>query len=560
MKGKGSDVVQELFRQILMVSLYSSALALLLLIVRFLIGNKINRVAITLLWGLFLLRLILPFQIASPVSVMNLMPPAVSQNALLAQTTDSLPEALQPAANTISTAALQNDLSEPPLGTADSVVNHIEESGAAANPVGPDLWDIASIVWLWGTACLLALTILANIGFLRKLKKKQRYTEVGFLMLLEQCRRELKIWRSIEAVRLDEIGTAGVCGIFRPRVLICPEAFERLDAEAQRHILLHELMHVKRMDTSLALFIVLLKAFYWFNPLVWVLFALMQSDIEILCDAAVIKELGQGEHMDYAETLLNIAEYASKRKRMRLVMAVADKPSQIKRRIIKAMEWKKHRPLYTLAAVLLVLIAAVAGCTAPMPQVSVISNLPPQTAQAKDAQESASQNAASLQPESLKAEAQILKANPSNVKTALIADYSITEKNATTNRIYNIKKAMQLLNGQVIEPGKILSMNTLLGERSEQNSWKTAPGIISGVYTDQWGGGVCSVSMLLYGASLYADLEIVDNTHHALPKENVPPGLDATITSGRPDLVIKNNKNSDITIKTGISQKITMWN
>jgi vancomycin resistance protein YoaR len=109
------------------------------------------------------------------------------------------------------------------------------------------------------------------------------------------------------------------------------------------------------------------------------------------------------------------------------------------------------------------------------------------------------------------------------------------------NRVYNIVKLAGILNGTVIKPGETFSLNKKAGPRTVAKGWKIAHGIVDGRYEDQPGGGVCQVSGTLYNAALRAELAIVERYHHSWPSTYLPKGLDATISTGGPDLKIKNN-------------------
>ena len=69
----------------------------------------------------------------------------------------------------------------------------------------------------------------------------------------------------------------------------------------------------------------------------------------------------------------------------------------------------------------------------------------------------------------------------------------------------NIKIAASMLDGTVIKPGEVLSLNELLGPRNAQTAktagWKEAAGIENGAYIEQLGGGISAVSSALYNAS-----------------------------------------------------------
>lgn len=114
-------------------------------------------------------------------------------------------------------------------------------------------------------------------------------------------------------------------------------------------------------------------------------------------------------------------------------------------------------------------------------------------------------------------------------------------KTSTASRVNNVVKAAGLLNGEMISPGKTFSINAVLGARTQANGWSLATAISSGKYIDDVGGGVCQVSSTLYNAAVKAGLEVVERRHHSYPVSYLPTGQDAAISTGGPDLKLRNN-------------------
>lgn len=111
-----------------------------------------------------------------------------------------------------------------------------------------------------------------------------------------------------------------------------------------------------------------------------------------------------------------------------------------------------------------------------------------------------------------------------------------------TNRKFNIQKAADIINGQIVQPGEEWSFNTVVGPRTYELGWKGANGISGGKeYTTQAGGGICQVSTTLYNALLRGNFEIVDRRAHSIPSDYVEKGLDATVDTNGIDFVWKNN-------------------
>lgn len=130
-------------------------------------------------------------------------------------------------------------------------------------------------------------------------------------------------------------------------------------------------------------------------------------------------------------------------------------------------------------------------------------------------------------------------------------------KGSTSNRIFNIKKGADLINGKVLAPDEVFSTNDTLGVRTYSNGWKEANAYVSGTTDLQAGGGVCQLSSTLYNAVVKADLEVVYRRNHSMPVSYISKGLDATINSvgNIIDFKFKNNTGSDLVIFAWTSGK-----
>lgn len=136
-------------------------------------------------------------------------------------------------------------------------------------------------------------------------------------------------------------------------------------------------------------------------------------------------------------------------------------------------------------------------------------------------------------------------------------DYKMIEISATTSfkgsssdRKFNIRKGADIVNGTILSPGSVFSMNDTLGTRSTKNGWKDANAYVSGATEVQPGGGVCQLSSTLYNAVVKSDLKVVYRRNHSMPVHYIKMGLDATINSvgNLIDFKFENNTDSDLVI------------
>ena len=122
--------------------------------------------------------------------------------------------------------------------------------------------------------------------------------------------------------------------------------------------------------------------------------------------------------------------------------------------------------------------------------------------------------------------------------------------NSSDDRNHNIRRAFEILNGTMIEPGKSFSFNKVVGERTAERQFHQAPEIVSGemVY-ENYGGGVCQVSTTIYQAAECARMRIDKRQVHSEVVSYAEPALDATVylTKKRnKDFVFTNTSGSNI--------------
>ncbi|MFN8122587.1 MAG: VanW family protein [Thermoleophilia bacterium] len=108
-------------------------------------------------------------------------------------------------------------------------------------------------------------------------------------------------------------------------------------------------------------------------------------------------------------------------------------------------------------------------------------------------------------------------------------------------RVTNIQRAVQLLDGQIIAPGGRLSLNEVLGQRTLERGFVSAPQIAGGKFEEAVGGGVSQVATTLFNAAFFAGLDIVTHTPHEFYISRYPMGREATLSWGGPELVIRND-------------------
>lgn len=307
----------EIFQKALNMSIAAGWLILAVIALRLLLRRAPKRFRL-LLWAVVGLRLALPWSIESALS---LIPSAqtLPEGIMLerAPVLDTGISSLNGAINPGFTAAFTPEL------------------GASANPLQV-LLPIAAALWMLGAAAML---LWALVSWLR-LRKRVR-----------------------EAVRLEEnvyeceIASPFVLGLFRPRIYL-PFSLENGEREL---VLAHERAHITAGDHIIKPLGWLLLAAHWYNPLVWLAYALFCRDIELACDERVVRGLSLSDRADYSQALLDLSRPRGGVRACPLAFG----ESSVKGRVKSVLSYKKPAFWLVLLAVVVCVGAAVCFLTDP---------------------------------------------------------------------------------------------------------------------------------------------------------------------------------------------------
>ncbi len=87
-------------------------------------------------------------------------------------------------------------------------------------------------------------------------------------------------------------------------IIICCTAIVDKDIA---YIILHEQVHIERRDNLFRVIAVITTCVHWFNPLSWIFLRCFFADMELACDAKVLKNLNESQTKEYARTILSCA-------------------------------------------------------------------------------------------------------------------------------------------------------------------------------------------------------------------------------------------------------------
>lgn len=245
------------------MSISGAIMILLIAVLRAFLIDKLPKKTFFIMWITALLRLLVPFSYRYTVSANMVSTP-----------TETVP--------------------------AEVITNAVQLTGDAVQAPKVPIW---LIIWLVGAA-------LMTLYFVISYTKHSRYfmssspVQTEFISSWLQDHR---LKRRIE-ICTGNVSSPMTCGVFRPIILL-PK--HNMDENTLKYVLKHEYIHIKRFDNLTKLIMTAALCLHWFNPFVWMMYVLMNRDIELLCDEAVIRSYGEDSRSSYAKLLINMEETKS---------------------------------------------------------------------------------------------------------------------------------------------------------------------------------------------------------------------------------------------------------
>ena len=302
------------FLKLLNLSISASWLVLAVLVLR-LISKRSPKWMNVLLWGIVALRLVLPFSIESALSLI-------------------------PSAETVSPTAVQF----APAPTITSGVSVID------NAVNPSLSEHFAAVPTASVNPLYVWAYLAGWVWLIGLGAMLLYALASYLRLRRRVSVSLPIQDNIYLC--DGISSPFILGVVKPRIYL-PSG---LDEVQRQNVLSHERAHLARRDHWWKPLGFALLAVYWFNPVLWLAYALLCRDIELACDERVIRTMDESAVKTYSTVLLA----CSMPRKAVITCPLAFGEVGVKERVRNALHYKK--PAFWVVAVSVAVCVVVAVC------------------------------------------------------------------------------------------------------------------------------------------------------------------------------------------------------
>ena len=281
------------------VALYSAAITAGILLFRFIFKNRISSKLQYLMWWLLILRLLMPVtpdiglhfnlqdmllkqahqaELPTPAPVLDVAPASVPN-------TQSSYESVAPAV-------------QPDTDVAPS--QHVNPTKST------DWYSIVFVVWLLGAIGFLGWLIFVKLRYYESLQHLMAGGPREVYELYDRCCKELGV-KPLPLWIVNKSMSPGIAFFGEP-VLLVPLSLCN-DESRLRFALLHELTHKKRGDHYMTLLLNILRAVYWFDPVVHFAFSELRSDMESACDSDVLAYIGHEQKRGYLTVILDMFSY-----------------------------------------------------------------------------------------------------------------------------------------------------------------------------------------------------------------------------------------------------------
>lgn len=241
-----------------------------------------------LLWIIPYMRMVLPFGLDQPYSLMSLVTKVTAKSVVVYQPIDNI-------AFSMMNGIMAADSYFPLTYKADAFKK---------------VFGMASVVWIAVSLSVIALLTVVYFKTISSVRDFVRLTG--------------NIYFS------DKVTTPAVYGIIHPKIILPSLCGERDTG----FIIMHEEEHIRHCDNLWRVLALIITSLHWFNPLCWVFLKCLLADMELSCDERVTAKLDPDRARNYALSLLEYEQDST-------VFASAFGGAKIRTRIENILSFKK---------------------------------------------------------------------------------------------------------------------------------------------------------------------------------------------------------------------------
>ena len=257
-------MLHEVFYWAFNMSITATAAGVIVLLLRRI--KKIPKQITVCLWWIPFLRMVIPIGYNSPYSLMSVLHRITTKTVIVYQPKEEVAFSML---NSVRAADTYFPITYK--------INRLQT-----------VFTVGAVIWLVGALAFLLLLLILYVALLREAKGAMEKQDGIYFS--------------------DTAKTPAVYGIIKPKIIL-PSFYREKDTT---FIVLHEKIHIKRLDNLWRMLALMITSVHWFNPMCPLFLKCFFSDLEQACDACVLSKVGEGKKKEYAKALLMCKENEKK--------------------------------------------------------------------------------------------------------------------------------------------------------------------------------------------------------------------------------------------------------
>ena len=283
-------MIEQLFHNMIGVSITIGALVLLVLLVSPLLDKMYRAKCHYFIWFILAVRLVLPFNFTIPQAPIQISLPTPTLNQSQPIEPDTTASPIVQDQTILPITPTDHPQVVPTFTTTQNAINHVS------------LIQTIMVVWFMGAMILVGYQI---IGYSNLHKYLLRWSKPMIQGNIYDSVTTMCIHMDIKKppqIRVSTIATSPLMiGFFHPTLVLSDENYNSNDLY---FILKHELTHYKRYDVWYKLLLFTANVIHWFNPIVWIMCNKATVALELSCDDEVTCGIDKAQRKAYCEIIM----------------------------------------------------------------------------------------------------------------------------------------------------------------------------------------------------------------------------------------------------------------
>ncbi|WP_339295626.1 M56 family metallopeptidase [Paenibacillus sp. FSL W7-1279] len=346
-------------------SFMAGIMIVLVLMLQFLLKNKIEARWRYWLWFPVAIRLLLPWAPESSLSLYNVLSleaivPGIHQQTQVSplwKETGRISAAIHVERSIHPEASGTSEVPAPSLESGP-----VQDSGYWWNgfkQIG--FTNILMSVWLAGVLLLAAKTVYDQLRLKQALRTGRKIDTPFLSAVFHETKQQLGVKQTVQFVASERIPGPAVVGFNKPAIVISPSLLITLQKDQLRYILAHEFAHIQRRDVAVNWLMHIILIIHWFNPLLWLAVHKARQDQEMACDAFALNRMSPQQNNAYGQTIIHVLDHFSGNQRQPGLAGLSATHKQMKRRLTMIKHF--HKKSYRLSILGMGMILALGSVT-----------------------------------------------------------------------------------------------------------------------------------------------------------------------------------------------------